>query len=81
MACTRACYDLDGYMRKIKSLLNDKGIVIIAVPNHKCFDQKFYGKHWAGWDVPLHLWHFDKESMQNFLKIWLLYFFNSSFIF
>jgi len=56
-------YDLDGYMKKIKSLLNDKGIVIIAVPNHKCFDQKFYGKHWAGWDVPLHLWHFDKDSM------------------
>ncbi len=56
-------YDLDGYMKKIKSLLNDNGILIIAVPNHKCFDQKFYGKHWAGWDVPLHLWHFDKESM------------------
>ena len=61
-------YDLDGYMKKIKSLLNDKGIVIIAVPNHKCFDQKFYGKHWAGWDVPLHLWHFDKESMLKLSK-------------
>ena len=58
-------YDLDGYMKKIKSLLNDNGIVIIAVPNHKCFDQKFYGKYWAGWDVPLHLWHFDKKSMQK----------------
>ena len=56
-------YDIDGYMKTIKSLLNDKGIVIIAVPNHKCFDQKFYGKHWAGWDVPLHLWHFDQKSM------------------
>ena len=52
-------------MKKIKSLLNDKGTVIIAVPNHKCFDQKFYGKYWAGWDVPLHLWHFDKESMHK----------------
>ena len=61
-------YDLDGYMKKIKSSLNDNGIVIIAVPNHKCFDQKFYAKHWAGWDVPLHLWHFDKESMQKLSK-------------
>ncbi len=58
-------YDLDGYMKKIKDLLNDKGILIVAVPNHKCFDQKFYGKHWAGWDAPLHLWHFDKESMRK----------------
>ena len=61
-------YDLDGYMKKIKNILNDNGIVIIAVPNHKCFDQKFYGRHWAGWDVPLHLWHFDKESMQKLSK-------------
>ena len=61
-------YDLDGYMKKIKSLLNYNGILIVAVPNHKCFDQKFYGKHWAGWDVPLHLWHFDKESMQKLSK-------------
>ncbi len=61
-------YDLDGYMTKIRCLLNNKGVLIIAVPNHKCFDQKFYGKHWAGWDVPLHLWHFDKESMQKLSK-------------
>ena len=61
-------YDLDGYMKKIKYLLNDKGIVLIAVPNHKCFDQEYYGKYWAGWDVPLHLWHFDKESMRKLSK-------------
>ena len=61
-------YDLDGYMKTIKKLLNDKGILVIAVPNHKCFDQKFYGKYWAGWDAPLHLWHFDKESMQKLAK-------------
>jgi len=61
-------YDLDGYMKKIKGLLNNNGILIVAVPNHKCFDQKFYGKHWAGWDVPLHLWHFDKESMYKLSK-------------
>ena len=61
-------YDLDGYMKKIKYLLNDKGILLIAVPNHKCFDQKYYGEYWAGWDVPLHLWHFDKESMRKISK-------------
>lgn len=61
-------YDLDWYMKQIKYLLNDKGLLIIAVPNHKCFDQKYYGKYWAGWDVPLHLWHFDKESMRKLSK-------------
>jgi 2-polyprenyl-3-methyl-5-hydroxy-6-metoxy-1,4-benzoquinol methylase len=61
-------YDLDWYMKQIRYLLNDKGLLIIAVPNHKCFDQKYYGKYWAGWDVPLHLWHFDKESMLKLSK-------------
>ena len=61
-------YDLDSYMKKIKTILNDEGILVIAVPNHKCFDRKFYGKYWAGWDVPLHLWHFDKKSMQKLSK-------------
>lgn len=61
-------YDLDWYMKQIKYLLNDKGLLIIAVPNHKCFDQKYYGKYWAGWDVPLHIWHFDKESMRKLSK-------------
>ena len=55
-------------MKKIKYLLNDNGLVLIAVPNHKCFDQEYYGKYWAGWDVPLHLWHFDKESMRKLSK-------------
>tara|TARA_A100001035_G_scaffold112730_1_gene88374 strand:- start:3956 stop:4837 length:882 start_codon:yes stop_codon:yes gene_type:complete len=61
-------YDLDWYMKQIRYLLNAKGLLIIAVPNHKCFDQKYYGKYWAGWDVPLHLWHFDKESMRKLSK-------------
>ncbi|MBH07787.1 MAG: methyltransferase [Flavobacteriales bacterium] len=63
-------YDLDDYMRKIKNLLNDKGFLLVAVPNHKCYDQKFFGKYWAGWDVPLHLWHFDKNSMQKLSKLY-----------
>ena len=62
-------YDLDGYIKKIKNLLDDKGVLIIAVPNHNFFDQKFYGQYWAGWDTPQQLWHFDKDSMQNFQKI------------
>ena len=49
---------------EIKRILNNKGKVIIAVPNHKSWDASYYGKFWAAWDVPIHLWHFSKETIE-----------------
>ena len=46
--------------------LRDQGKLIIAVPNHESYDAQVYGKDWAAWDVPIHLFHFSKSSM-NFL--------------
>lgn len=45
--------------------LSERGVLIIAVPNFKSWDAKFYGHHWAAYDVPRHLWHFSKESIQT----------------
>jgi ubiquinone/menaquinone biosynthesis C-methylase UbiE len=39
------------------------GHIIIAVPNYKCFDARFYKSHWAAYDTPRHLWHFSKKSI------------------
>ena len=50
-------------------ILSKNGKVIIAVPNHKSWDAKYYREFWAGWDVPIHLWHFSKLSIEKlFLK-------------
>ena len=56
-------YDLDAYFVKFNELLEDDGVLIIAVPNHWAAEQKHYGKYWAAWDVPRHLWHFSPKSM------------------
>lgn len=48
---------------QILSCLKPSGLLVIAVPNHESFDSKYYGKFWAGLDVPRHLWHFSKESI------------------
>jgi predicted SAM-dependent methyltransferase len=37
----------------LKRLLKPNGTLIIAVPNFKSFDAKYYGKFWAA-DVPIH---------------------------
>jgi ubiquinone/menaquinone biosynthesis C-methylase UbiE len=57
-------YDVDAQISELKRLLKQDGTLIIAVPNHKSFDAKHYGRHWAGYDVPRHLLHFSKNSIK-----------------
>ena len=45
-----------------KLIVND-GHLIIAVPNHDSYDAKYYGKYWAGYDVPRHRYHFNKKAI------------------
>jgi len=61
-------HDLNDYIKKVHSLLKTDGKFIVAVPNHKSFDAKYYGNYWAAWDIPIHLWHFHPESMENLMK-------------
>lgn len=51
---------------RLYELLTDKGILIIAVPNHASYDAEKYGANWAAYDVPRHLWHFTPGTMQQF---------------
>ncbi len=50
------------------SLLKEHGILVIAVPNYKSYDAKYYKSHWAAYDVPRHLWHFSRTSLPKLLK-------------
>ena len=56
--------NLTDYILELKKKLKPNGVLIIAVPNHKSYDAKHYGKFWAAFDVPRHLWHFSKKSIQ-----------------
>lgn len=57
-------HDLQGYVTKMKSLLKEKGKLIIAVPNYTSKDAAAYDAYWAAYDVPRHLYHFSPKSMQ-----------------
>ena len=61
-------YNLNSTLDKIKSILNKEGILIIAVPNFEAKDAKLYGKFWAAYDVPRHLYHFNKNSIELLLR-------------
>jgi 2-polyprenyl-3-methyl-5-hydroxy-6-metoxy-1,4-benzoquinol methylase len=59
--------DLNEILQSLKGKLKKNGIIFIAVPNPNSYDAEYYGEHWAGFDVPRHLWHFSKESMTRLL--------------
>src|SRR5690606_18132043 len=39
--------DLENFILKLKAMLKDKGIIIIAVPNYKSYDAQYYKEFWA----------------------------------
>ena len=53
---------------KIKQMLKPDGKIIIAVPNYNSPDAQMYDRFWAGYDLPRHLYHFNKESLSAFLS-------------
>ncbi|MGV6831780.1 MAG: class I SAM-dependent methyltransferase [bacterium] len=59
--------DLNAKIKRIKKLLANNGWLIIAVPNHQSFDASYYKEYWAAYDVPRHLWHFDKDSLKRLM--------------
>jgi 2-polyprenyl-3-methyl-5-hydroxy-6-metoxy-1,4-benzoquinol methylase len=60
--------DLESQIKELKRLLKPSGTLIIAVPNFKSFDAKYYGTFWAAYDAPIHFWHFSKKSIKTLFK-------------
>lgn len=47
----------------LKSLLKQNGTLIIAVPNYKSYDAKYYKEFWAAYDTPRHFSHFSQTAI------------------
>lgn len=60
--------DLNTTVSELKRLLSADGKAIIAVPNLESFDAYYYKKYWAAYDLPIHLYHFSKESIVKLFK-------------
>lgn len=53
---------------QLSKLVKPEGSLIVAVPNYKSYDANYYGKFWAAYDVPRHLWHFSQTSMNKIFQ-------------
>ncbi len=56
------------YAAEIKRLLKPGGLCLIALPNSNSPDAKYYGKFWAAYDIPRHLWHFTPDTFRIFAE-------------
>lgn len=53
---------------RLRQLLAPGGLMIVAVPNADALEEETYREHWAAWDVPRHLWHFDETTLRRLLQ-------------
>ncbi|MBA9075946.1 MULTISPECIES: class I SAM-dependent methyltransferase [Rufibacter] len=61
-------HTLNETLKELVRATKKGGHLVIAVPNADSYDAKKYGADWAAYDVPRHLYHFNKASMQKLLK-------------
>ena len=61
-------HELQKTVSHMYDLLDEKGSLIVAVPNYLSFDARYYKNFWAAYDAPRHLWHFDKKSLKEFFE-------------
>jgi 2-polyprenyl-3-methyl-5-hydroxy-6-metoxy-1,4-benzoquinol methylase len=60
--------ELDEHISLLNNLLKPKGVILIAVPNYKSYDAKYYKEFWAAFDAPRHLWHFSQTSISKLVS-------------
>lgn len=60
--------DLKTEIHHLQRLLKNDGRLILALPNYKSYDAEYYKDKWAAYDVPRHLNHFSRTSIENIFK-------------
>jgi 2-polyprenyl-3-methyl-5-hydroxy-6-metoxy-1,4-benzoquinol methylase len=61
-------YTFDEYFDLFSKSLKNDGTLILALPNSNSMDAKLYGKYWAAYDTPRHLWHFTPDTLSRFAE-------------
>ena len=60
--------DLKEEIRQLQRLLKKGGRLVLSLPNFKSYDAQYYKEYWAAYDVPRHLNHFSRETINTIFK-------------
>lgn len=61
-------HNLDEVIQVFHRLLNESGVLIISVPNVDSLDCTIYKEYWSAYDVPRHLYHFNKNTINTLMN-------------
>ncbi len=61
-------HDPQKALQECYRILKKDGILIIDVPNIESLNHRIYGKYWFPLEVPRHLFHFSKETLERYLE-------------
>ena len=56
------------WLNEISRLLTDEGKCVLAMPNIRSADARWFDEKWAAIDVPRHLWHFSPETFTKMIE-------------
>lgn len=56
------------FMEKLKTLLSDKGEIVIGVPNTNGLYANLFGKYWYNRDIPRHIINYNVNNLKLFLN-------------
>lgn len=59
--------DLHETLEFLSKSIHQNGALIVALPNYKSWDARYYKTNWAAFDLPRHLYHFEKKSVSLLL--------------
>ncbi len=54
-------------LRELESMLTPKGVIVIGVPDAQGVQAQTFGADWMHLDVPRHLYHFGRSSLEELL--------------
>ena len=54
-------------LEKAYRVLRAGGLLWIEVPNAASLERRLFGKHWIGWDLPRHFYHFTPWTLSRML--------------
>jgi len=57
--------DLEKVVEFLTLSIKIGGVLVFALPNPNSYDAKKYEKHWAAFDLPRHLYHFNKANLER----------------
>jgi SAM-dependent methyltransferase len=61
-------YHPDQALAEARRILDDHGLLVIAVPNADGVEARLFGRWWVNWDPPRHLYHFTKRTLTGLLE-------------